>query len=144
MGRTYDRVGHRRTSANSRKSSGGEKEVMWKSCSRATKPLLQIKLYGSKEGVRQIEGERKRERRGNCRGKIRSCGLAPACYVEPSCMPQGQKTREEEEQTGRRRWRGGRGKETTKAIKHEEEAAWVCEKRRETLVQIVCVFKCGW
>lgn len=98
MGRTYDKEGHRRTSANSRKSSGGEKEVMWKSCSRATKPLLQIKLYGSKEG--EIEGERKRDRRRNCRGKIRSCGLAPACYVKPSCMPQGQKTREEEEQHG--------------------------------------------
>lgn len=50
MEKMYDREGHRRTTANSRKSSGWEKEVMWKSCSRATKPLLQIKLYSSKEG----------------------------------------------------------------------------------------------
>lgn len=50
MDRTHDEEGHRGTSANSRKSSGRGKEVMWKSCSRATKPLLQIKLYGSKEG----------------------------------------------------------------------------------------------
>lgn len=58
MDRTHDEEGHRGTSANSRKSSGREKEVMWKSCSRATKPPLQIKLYSSKEGVRQIEGEK--------------------------------------------------------------------------------------
>lgn len=33
---------------------------MWKSCNRATKPLLQIKLNCSTEGVRQIEGEKAR------------------------------------------------------------------------------------
>lgn len=47
---------------NSCKSSGREGEVMWKSCSRATKPLLQIKLNSSKEGVRPIQGEKARRR----------------------------------------------------------------------------------
>lgn len=60
-----DSEGHGRMAANSSKSSGREKEVMWKSCSRATKPPLQIKLYGSKEGQergRQIEGEKELQR----------------------------------------------------------------------------------
>lgn len=101
--------------ANSSKSSGREKEVMWKSCSRATKPPLQIKLYGSKEGWRDEgrggadrgEGKREREeRRKSCRGKIRLCGLAPVRYVKPSCVPQGERT-----------WGGG--------------IAWLRKKHRE-------------
>lgn len=43
-------------------------------------------------GGREIEEEKERvrkSRRKNCRGKIRLCGLAPVCYVKPSCVPLG-------------------------------------------------------
>lgn len=50
---------------NSSKFSGRKKKVMWKSCSRATKPLLQIKLHGSEEGRgggRETESQKEQEK----------------------------------------------------------------------------------
>lgn len=64
-----DSEGHGQTAANSSKSSGREKEVMWKSCSRATKPPLQIKLYSSKEGWQRRGGDTDRGRERTAEGK---------------------------------------------------------------------------
>ena len=81
---------------------------MWKSCSRATKPPLQIKLYSRKEegggkeerdrresereSKRENEGEKESERKQEKELQRENKAFVvwhqfAVCYVKPSCLP---------------------------------------------------------
>lgn len=85
---------------------------MWKSCSHATKPLVQIKLHSSKEGMRKTGGEEEREGKGLQReNKVVWSGTSLLCQT----FMHGTGTEDEEKEhcvgakeTGGRQLRGER------------------------------------
>lgn len=80
---------------------------MWKSCSHATKPLLQIKLHSSKEGMRTTGGEEAREGKGLQReNKVVWSGISLICQTFMHST--GTEDKEKEHCVGGNRDRGGR------------------------------------